>query len=136
MKRFFSTNYTQNSFNLAALLLRLTFGVLICVDHGLTKLTHFSTMAAAFPDPLHVGHKISLVLVIFAEVFCALLLVLGLFTRFAALVLVISLAVAAFMVHSGQPLSVHEPAFTYLTAFAAILLVGPGRISVDSMMGK
>jgi putative oxidoreductase len=136
MKRFFSTNYTENSFNLAALLLRLAFGVLICVDHGLTKLTHFSTMAGSFPDPLHVGHKISLVLVIFAEVFCALLLVLGLFTRFAALVLVINLAVAAFMVHSGQPLSVHEPAFTYLAAFAAILLVGPGRISVDSMMGK
>jgi putative oxidoreductase len=136
MKRFFSTNYTENSFNLAALLLRLTFGAMICIVHGLTKLTHFSTMAGAFPDPLHVGHKISLVLVIFAEVFCALLLVLGLFTRFAALVLVINLAVAAFMVHSGQPLSVHEPAFTYLAAFAAILLVGPGRISVDSMMGK
>ncbi len=136
MKRFFSTNYTENSFNLATLLLRLTFGALICVDHGLAKLTHFSSMSGAFSDPLHVGHKISLVLVIFAEVFCALLLALGLFTRFAALVLVINLAVAAFMVHSGQPLSVHEPAFTYLAAYAAILLVGPGKISVDSMMGK
>src|ERR1700748_1746352 len=106
MKRFLSTSYSENSFNLATLLLRLTFGALICVDHGLSKLTHYSTMSGAFPDPLHVGHKISLALVIFAEVFCALLLVLGLFTRFAALVLVINLAVAAFMVHSGQPLSI------------------------------
>lgn len=136
MKRFLSTSYSENSFNLASLLLRLAFGILVCVDHGLIKLTHYSTQAAIFPDPLHIGHKLSLGLVIFAEVFCALLLVLGLFTRVAALVLVISMAVAVFLVHKGQPLTIQEPALLYLAAYAAILLVGPGRISVDGMMGK
>jgi len=136
MKRFFSTNYTANSFNLATLLLRLTFGGLLCILHGISKLTHFSTMGPGFLDPLHIGHKLSLALVIFAEVFCALLLVLGLFTRFAALVLVISMGVAAFLALKGQALATHELAFAYLAAFAAILLVGPGRISVDAMMGK
>jgi putative oxidoreductase len=136
MKRFLSTSYSENSFNLATLLLRLVFAGLVCVNHGLSKLTHFSSMASSFPDPVHVGHKLSLILVIFAEVFCALLLVLGLFSRFAALVLVISMAVAAFIVHQGQSLTIHEPAFTYLAVFFSLLLVGPGRISVDAMMGK
>jgi putative oxidoreductase len=136
MKRFLSTNYTENSFNLSTLLLRLTFGGLICVLHGIGKLTHFSAMAPTFFDPMHIGHKLSLALVVFAEVFCALLLVLGLFSRFAALVLVINLGIAAFLAHQGQPLTAHEPAFTYLAAFVALLLVGPGRISVDAMMGK
>jgi putative oxidoreductase len=136
MKKFFSTNYSQTSFNIASLLLRLCFGGLICLNYGLTKLKHFGTMQSAFPDPLHVGHTTSLVLVVFAEVFCALLVVLGLFTRFAALVLVINLAVAALIVHKGHSLEVRETALLYLTAFSAILLVGPGRMSVDGMMGK
>jgi putative oxidoreductase len=136
MKKFFSTNYTQTSFNVASLGLRLCFGLLICLDHGLPKLKHFGAQQSIFFDPFHIGHTTSLVLVIFAEVFCALLVVLGLFTRFAALVLVISLSVAVVLFHKGQSIELHEPAFLYLTAFAAILLVGPGRISVDSMMGK
>jgi putative oxidoreductase len=136
MKRFLSTSYSENSFNLATLLLRVAFGGLICVVHGLPKLTHFSTMASEFPDPLHIGHKLTLMLAIFAEVFCALLLVLGLFTRFAALVLVINLGVAAFIALKGQSLTGHELSIVYLTVFASLLLVGPGRISVDAMMGK
>jgi uncharacterized membrane protein YphA (DoxX/SURF4 family) len=35
-----------------------------------------------------------------------------------------------------MPLAGHESAATYLAAFFALLLVGPGRISVDSAMGK
>ncbi|MDP4149042.1 MAG: DoxX family protein [Bacteroidota bacterium] len=136
MKNFFSTNYSQNSFNLATLLLRLTFGLVLLLNHGLLKLKHFGQMSENFSDPLHIGHTASLGLVVFAEVLCALLLVLGLFTRFAALVLVISMAVAFFIVLKGQATEVHEPALLYLTVFFALLLVGPGRISVDAMMGK
>ena len=75
-------------------------------------------------------------LVVFAEVFCSLLLVLGLFTRIVTLFLVIEMAVAAFLIHRGQSLALHEPALLYLTAFFSLLLVGPGRISVDGMMGR
>ena len=136
MKKFLSTSYSETSFNLAVLLLRLTFGLLICINHGFPKLMHFSGQEAIFFDPFHIGHRWSLILVLFAEIFCALLLVLGLFTRFAALVLVIELAVAVFLFHKGQPLANHESAIIYLTAFFALLLVGPGRISVDGAMGK
>lgn len=136
MKKFFSTAYSETSFNLTAFILRLAFGLLLCVDHGFQKLMHFNNQQTIFFDPFHIGHRWSLVLAIFAEVLCALLLVLGLFTRFAALVLVIDMAVAAFLFHKGQALSVHEPALLYLAAFFSILLVGPGRYSVDGAMGK
>jgi putative oxidoreductase len=136
MKKFLSTDYSQSAFNLATLLLRVGFGLLICIDHGLAKLMHFSNQEAIFFDPFHIGHRWSLVLTLFAEVFCSILLVLGLFTRVAALVLVIEMAVAAVLFHKGQSLSLHEPALLYLAAFFSILLVGPGRISVDGAMGK
>ncbi|HMH20318.1 MAG TPA: DoxX family protein [Puia sp.] len=136
MKRFLSTNYSESAFNLAMLLIRLSFGLLILTDHGLAKLTHFGNYENNFSDPLHIGHRLSLVLAIFAEVVCSLLLVLGLLSRFAALVLIINMSVAAILVHKGQSMIIHEPALLYLTAFLSVLLVGPGKISVDSAMGK
>jgi putative oxidoreductase len=136
MKKFLSTAYSDTAFNVSALALRLTFGLMVCILYGFDKLMHFSNLKIIFPDPLHIGHRWSLVLVIFAETLCGLLLVLGLFTRFAALVLVISFGVAAFLVHKGHVQAHAEQVYLFLAAFFAILLVGPGRISVDGMMGK
>ena len=136
MKKFLSTQYSETAFNVASLVLRLTFGLLLCINHGFEKLLHFSKLEYTFADPFHIGHRWTLVCSIFAEVFCSLLLTLGLFTRIAALILVINMSVAAFIIHKGQSLSIHEPALLYLSGFFAILMVGPGRISVDGMMGK
>jgi len=136
MKRLLSTAYSETAFNLAALILRLTFGLIICIFYGFDKLTNFHNLQLVFSDPLHIGHRWSLVLVIVAETLGGLLLALGLFTRLAALMLVISFAVAAFLVHRGHIQAQHESVYLYLAAFFCILLVGPGRISVDGMMGK
>ena len=140
MKKFFSTQYSEGAFNIALLVLRVTFGLILCFYYGLDKLKNFGHLQYVFPDPFHFGHRIALALVIFAELLCSLLLALGLFTRFAALAAVISMAVAEFWalkghvnVVAGSP---HEQAYLYLAAFVAILLVGPGRISVDGAMGK
>jgi len=136
MKKLMSTNYSTAAFNIATLLLRATFGILMFLDHGLVKLNKFSEMQTMFPDPLHVGHRFSLILVIFAEVFCALLLVLGLFSRFVAFVLLIDVGVAIFFVHLGQPIDKFELAVLYATVYFSLVLIGPGKISVDGMAGK
>jgi putative oxidoreductase len=140
MKKFFSTAYSEGAFNVAVLALRVAFGLIICFFYGIEKLKNFGHLQYVFPDPFHFGHRISLALVIFAELLCSLLLALGLFTRFAALVLVINMSVAEFWALKGHVGvangMVHEQAYLYLTAFFAILLVGPGRISVDGAMGK
>ena len=140
MKKFFSTSYSEGAFNIAVLALRVAFGLIVCFYYGLDKLKNFGHLQYVFPDPVHLGHRLSLALVIFAELLCSLLLVLGLFTRFAALFLVISMGVAEFFAHHGRVQFMngapHEQAYLYLVAFFAILLVGPGRISVDGAMGK
>ena len=140
MKKFFSTAYSEGAFNVAMLALRVTFGMILCLYYGLDKLKNFGHLQYVFPDPFHFGHRIALTLVIVAELLCSLLIALGLFTRFAALIAVISMGVAEFWVHKGHVAMmggmVHEQAYLYLIAFFAILLVGPGRISVDGAMGK
>ena len=136
MRKFFSTQCSDGAFNIGVLVLRLTFGLLLLVDHGLGKITHFSSLEYNFFNFLNIGHRWSLVLCIFAEVFCAGAIVLGLFTRFAALVLVINFCVASFMALKGQTLEGHESALTFLAAFIALLMTGPGKFSVDGAMGK
>src|SRR5262249_47388388 len=121
MKKFLSTQYSETSFNLMTFVLRVVFGGLIILLHGLPKLNHFSQQSSVFFDPFHIGHKASLCLVIFSEVGCGVLVLLGLLTRLAALVLVIELAIAVLLFHKGQPLANHDAAIVYLAGFFAIL---------------
>ena len=80
--------------------------------------------------------KTSLVLSIFAEVLCALFVVLGLFTRFATIPLIITMLVAIFGANTGKPLLESELALLYLGAFVTLLFCGPGKLSVDGMINK
>lgn len=136
MKKFLSTQCSDGAFNLGALVLRVTFGLLLLIDHGLGKITDFGNLEYKFYNFLNIGHRWSLVLCIFAEVVCAGLLAMGLFTRLAALVLVINFSVASFLAMKGQPLEHRELPLVFLAAFVTLLLTGPGKYSVDSVMGK
>jgi putative oxidoreductase len=72
---------------------------------------------------------------ILAETLCALLLVLGFATRWAALFLVVTMGVAFIKAHGGN-LTPGDPksgeiAFLYLAGFATLLVAGAGRFSMD-----
>ena len=117
-------------------LLRAVFGSLLFIYHGLPKLMKFSERKDNFADPLGIGHTQSLVLIIFAEAFCSVLLVLGLMTRLAAFVLVGAFAVIVFIYHRNDPIKQYEDAVLYLVVFVFILFCGPGKWSLDKLIGK
>jgi len=71
--------------------------------------------------------------VIFAELVCGFLVLIGLFTRLAAIPLVISMAVALFRAHHGDVFGDGEKATIFLLSFVAVLLVGPGKASIDGI---
>ena len=136
MKKLLSIRYSETGFNLATLMLRVPLGILMCLNHGITKLSHFSELQQTFFDPLHIGHRWSLILSLFAEVFASILIVLGLFSRIAAFILCVDLIVAIFWFHRGQPLKNMEEAILFCSGFLCILLIGPGKYSVDGMTGN
>ena len=136
MKKFLSTNYSAVAFNFSMLLLRVSTGLWIMIKHGLDKLQNFSTYQTHFYNFINIGSNFSLALAIFAELFCAMLVVLGLFTRLAVIPIIIMLLVAAFEAKAGQPLAHKELDFLYLIPFVVLLFCGAGRVSVDGMMSK
>ena len=136
MKKLFSTKYSAGSFNVAMLLLRLGLGILI-INHGYDKLTHFNTYESQFLNFLGLGQKISLSLCVFAEFFCGIFLVLGIFTRLAAFALIINMSVIVFQVWHGNIFDPKcESPVLYLVGFVVLLVVGPGKASIDGMIGK
>lgn len=135
MRKLLSTRYSAGAFNAAMLLLRLGVGVLM-MHAGYNKLVNFGEMQHKFMNFMGIGSSASLALVVFAEFFCSLFLILGLFTRFAAIPLIITMCVALFKAHNGELFGDGQTATLYLTGYLVLLFVGPGRISVDSMIGK
>lgn len=123
--------------DIVLLLLRLAFGLSMAYAHGWPKLNRLlSGEEIKFMDFMGMGPEISLGLAVFAELACALLLAVGLFTRWAALPLIFTMLVAIFVAHSGDPFSEIETALLYLIAFVSLSLAGPGWYSVDAQIRK
>jgi putative oxidoreductase len=135
MRRLFSTKVSDNALSVALFLLRVGAGFLMLANHGLDKLMHFAQRSSRFADPFGIGSTMSLSLTIFAEVFCAAFVILGLFTRLACIPLVIAMCVAFFYSNNGNYKS-GELALLFLICFLAILVAGPGKASIDRLINK
>jgi len=135
MKRLLSTKYSEISFSIGIFFLRAATGALL-IPHGNMKLQKFAEFVSQFPDPFHIGSQLSLSLSIFAELFCSIFIILGLFTRFACIPLIINMSVAVIVGHKGQVFGDGEHAALYLAIFIALLFTGPGKFSLDKMIGK
>jgi len=91
--------------DIAALILRLGFGVSM-LPHGINKLDLFSNgfSSVRFADPIGVGPGATLILTLFAEIFCSVLIVLGIRVKEATIPLMITMLVAIFHCSWGRPL--------------------------------
>ncbi len=137
MKKILSTKYNEIAWSIGLLILRLGVGYAMFL-HGLAKLKDYGNPNGKnnvqFMHDLF-GSPLDGFLVIFAEFFCAIFLMLGLFSRFALAALVITMCIAFFKTHHGK-VADGEMAFLYLMPFVCLLLTGPGKFSIDRMIAK
>ena len=124
------------SHHFAILWTRVSIGLLMLFSHGFSKLINYSTMSANFPDPIGFGSQVSLCLIIFAEFFCSILLIIGFKTRLASIPLIITMLVAIFIVHAVDPWQKQEVGTLYLLIYLSLLFSGSGRYSVDYLLSK
>jgi len=126
----------ENSVNFGLLALRAGVGLNMAFLHGLERVRHYRDHVASFPDPLHMGHRHSLMLAVAAEFVGAILISLGLAGRLAALLLAFSLGLALFTGEAGSTWRQRETATIYLAATLAILTLGCGRWALDAVVWK
>lgn len=134
MKRTFSTNINNNAVNFWLLILRVVIGSFM-LTHGLPKLQTLMSGHIKFADPFGIGATPSLILAVFAECVCSILLILGLATRLATIPLMITMLVALLHVHAADPFARKELPSIYLLIFFGLLILGAGKFSVDHLIG-
>jgi putative oxidoreductase len=128
--------------DIGKLILRLTVAVLLGF-HGVSKLKNG---IAWMSGPLHAHHLPMLVGygVYVAEVIAPLLLILGIFTRPAALVIVFDLLMALFLVVQAKAFQLQpqggalgaEVQFLYIFSSLAIAFLGSGRFALSKGKGR
>ena len=122
---------TKGNIDLGLLILRLWFGLEMAFAHGLGKFSKVLSGDFTFADPIGVGPTISLILAAFAEFICGILIAVGFFTRLAAVPYLITMLVAAFIVHLDDGWGKMVNPLMYAVAAIVLLITGPGRYSLD-----
>lgn len=128
---FLTRSYSRDS---AVLLLRLWLGAMM-IMHGYGKvfggIEGFTTGVEemGFPAPELFAWAAAL-----SEFGGGMLMLLGLFTRPAAIFVSCTMFVAAFVGHLDDPFGDKELSLTYLVLAVVLLLAGPGRFSLDQKL--
>lgn len=136
MNYFTSTKSNPLIIDLVLLVIRIFVGFAM-LSHGYPKLQDLlSGEEIQFFSFLGLSDKTSLILAVFAEFVCSIFIILGLFTRFAVFFLIITMAVAGLIVHGGDPFQKREASLLYLSVYLMLFAFGPGKYSVDAMIGR
>jgi putative oxidoreductase len=126
--------------DLGLLLLRATFGLYMALGHGWGKIVGGPEQWAGLGGTMEIfglGFAPTFwgFMAAVAEFVGALLIALGLLTRPAALLLTINMGVAATAHMTGTIEGSPEMALLYGFVFLSLVLVGPGKYSVDELVG-
>ena len=104
---------------------------LMMLTHGYPKFKKILAGNFEFGNPLGIGEAPSLFLAVIAEFICPILIILGFKTKIATIPTIITMMVAAFIVHGSDPFGSKEKALLFLSIFVCVLLLGPGKFSLD-----
>lgn len=136
MNYFTSTRSNPLLIDIVLLVTRIFVGFAM-LSHGFPKLQELlSGQEIHFFNFLGLSDRTSLILAVFAEFVCSIFIILGLFTRFAVVFLIITMAVAGLIVHGGDPFQKREASLLYLSVYLMFFAIGPGKYSIDYMIGR
>ncbi|VVM37126.1 hypothetical protein PS645_00079 [Pseudomonas fluorescens] len=117
--------------DLGLLFLRVSGGLFLLWVHGLPKLLNYSAELQRIEDPFNLGAHITLMLAIFAEVFCPLLIIAGVLVRLACLPILSVLLIAMLVVHPQWSLAEGQFGWLLLIVFTSVFIAGPGRLALN-----
>ncbi|AZF26490.1 DoxX family protein [Pseudomonas sp. R2-60-08W] len=116
------------------LFLRVSGALFLLWVHGLPKLLNYSDQLKLIEDPFHLGAPLTLLLAIFAEVLCPLLIIAGVWTRLACLPILAVLVIALLVVHPEWTLFEGQFGWLLMIIFTSILIAGPGSLRLGQRL--
>lgn len=136
MKMIYLRTLTTANVDVALLILRVGISILMIMQHGYPKVMKLmSDEPIVFADIMGMGAAASLVLAVFGEVICSILVAIGFSTRLTVIPPLITMLVVVFLVHAGEPLKKIELPLLYILGYVVLLLTGGGKYSIDYWIG-
>ena len=126
-----SVSPSAGTFNIAMLLFRTILSLELMVVHGFKKIGINVAEAEKVPNPLHLPEWFNNAFAVSANLVFPVLVILGFFTRIAALPILAITLTGYFVLHWNDALLVKDTPFMYSLSYLLILVLGPGRYSVD-----
>jgi putative oxidoreductase len=133
MKRILSTQPLNT--DLGILLLRLILGGLF-TWHGYDALNHYNLYLSMSKSTIGLGANLEFNLVVFSQFICGIMVAAGLLTRLAVIPIFITMTVAFFVAHKGQPFMMKELPFAYWLLCIPVFVFGSGRCSLDRLFAR
>lgn len=131
MPRFFSWFHRHQDWGIFLLRLfiglRLIYGVMdnvISWEHMLS----FSTFLEKFNFPVPL---VSAITSVYLQLLAGMMIVVGLYTRYAALIMIVNFAIALVTVHRHDTVEGMTPALAIMFCCLLFLFQGAGRIAID-----
>lgn len=134
---FQSTGYSYA--NLGRLFLRLFIGIML-MQFGVRQIVNFETLKDVFPGVIGMTSHVSLIVMICIEIICSSFIMLGFLTRVMILPPFIAMILAEYHIlhdyvgESAYMLDWQQIGYVpvlFMGIYFFLLLVGPGKISVD-----
>ncbi|HZH97213.1 MAG TPA: DoxX family protein [Flavisolibacter sp.] len=127
---------SANSFNIVMLLFRIALSLELIVVHGFKKVGLNVAAAEKIPNPLQLNEALNYTFAVSANLVFPVFVILGLFTRIAILPILAVTVTGYFAVHWNDPLPVKDMPFMYSLSYLLVLVLGPGRYSIDYFIDK
>lgn len=133
LSRFLLVTAHSRTVDLGLFILRVGVSLLM-IPHGWSKLQRIKEGTGDFYNFLGLGSELSLILVVIAELFCSILLILGIGTRIILIPLIIAMIVVVFIIHGADPLGDKEHGLLFLVPYITLFITGPGKHSLDYLI--
>ena len=121
--------------NIAILFLRFFVGFMM-LTHAVDKIENFSVIAESFPSPFGLNSWVALSIITFVEFVGSIMIIAGLFTRIATIILALGMVTAAFFTFPEFFLKQSELALMYLGIYIALFITGGGNFSLDKFIKR
>jgi len=131
-----NTNLEGKLIHTALLGFRILLSVELIVAHGLKKLGVGVSEAEQVPNPLHLPEAFNSLFADAANLVFPVFVIFGLFTRLAVLPILAVTLTGYFILHWNDALPIKDTPFMYSLCYLFLLLVGPGKYSLDNYLRK
>ena len=128
-------NWLKSNSDWAILMLRIFVGLRLCygvLDNvfSWSHMLEFKHFLIQFNFPLPM---ISAITSVYLQLLAGLCFILGLYTRYAAVLMILNFLIALIMVHASDSFEGMTPALTMLFCSVVFLFYGPGRLALAAL---